>query len=150
MPAGSKRKDIAADVGVADVAKPTFTIGELAKEFGVSLRALRFYEDRGMLLPLRRRGVRRYSVRDKERLATILQGKQLGFTLAQIAEILRETDLGGANGLNLSLALVEQQMRALETQKREIEQGLEVLRSTHAQLLATRRSAEDGARPDQP
>jgi DNA-binding transcriptional MerR regulator len=132
----------------ADAEEPSVTIGELAREFGVSLRTLRFYEDRGMLLPFRRKGVRRYSLRDRDRLATILQGKQLGFTLTQIGEIIVRVDGGGADGLKLSLALVEQQMRALENQKREIEQGLDVLRDTHAQLLASRRSAEDDVQPD--
>jgi DNA-binding transcriptional MerR regulator len=132
---------------VEDIApeEPRFSITDLANEFGVSLRTLRFYEDRGMLTPSRARGVRRYNARDRDRLITILQGKQLGFTLAQIAEILVQTDEGGDNGLKLSLALVEQQMHALESQKREIDQGLEVLRSMHSRLLARRTSENEEA-----
>jgi DNA-binding transcriptional MerR regulator len=126
-----------------DAEEPCFSITDLATEFGVSLRTLRFYEYRGMLLPSREDGVRRYSMRDRDRLVTILQGKQLGFTLGQIAEILVHTDEGGGAGLNLSLALVERQQAALENQKREIEEGLNILRSMHARLAARLSSEEE-------
>jgi hypothetical protein len=59
-----------------------FTIGAMARDFGVSLRALRFYEDRGLLHPIRRGSTRLYTVRDREHLELILRGKRLGFTLA--------------------------------------------------------------------
>jgi DNA-binding transcriptional MerR regulator len=111
-----------------------FMIGDLAQEFGVSLRTLRFYEDRGMLAPRRDGATRIYSDSDRARLVTILKGKQLGFTLTEIGEMLTDTG-DGDGGLKLSLALVEQQLAALEDQKREIEKGLEELRATRAQLL---------------
>jgi DNA-binding transcriptional MerR regulator len=111
-----------------------FTIGDLAQEFGVSLRTLRFYEDRGMLSPRRDGATRIYSDNDRARLETILKGKQLGFTLTEIGEMLTDTG-DGDGGLKLSLALVEQQLAALEEQKREIEQGLDELRATRARLL---------------
>jgi DNA-binding transcriptional MerR regulator len=66
----------------------TFTIGELAKEFDLTTRAIRFYEDMGLLAP-RRAGVRRvYSARDRTRLSLTLRAKRLGLTLTEVKEIL--------------------------------------------------------------
>jgi len=61
--------------------KKTSSIGQLAREFGVSLRTLRFYEDRGLLIPHRKGTVRRYDEQHKTRLSMILKAKQLGFIL---------------------------------------------------------------------
>ena len=63
--------------------KKTYSIGDLAREFGVSLRTLRFYEDRGLLTPHRKGTVRRYDEQHKTRLSMILKAKQLGFILAE-------------------------------------------------------------------
>ncbi|HSP25438.1 MAG TPA: MerR family transcriptional regulator [Saliniramus sp.] len=112
-----------------------FLIGDLAQEFGVSLRTLRFYEDRGMLSPRRDGSTRIYSESDRMRLVRILKGKQLGFTLTEIGDMLVDTNDGNGD-LKLSLALVEQQLAVLEDQKREIEHGLEELRATRARLLS--------------
>ena len=114
-----------------------YSIGELAQEFGVTLRTLRFYEDRGMLSPKRIGGARFYREADRTRLDTILKGKQLGFTLSEIRTMLEEHD-GGKAGLNLSLAIVEQQLKTLEDQKRTIEKGLTELQQTRDRLLAAR------------
>jgi DNA-binding transcriptional MerR regulator len=114
-----------------------FTIGQLAQEFGVSLRTLRFYEDRGMLSPQRVDGARYYLPADRNRLVTILKGKQLGFTLSEIRAMLSDPEAGGS-GLNLSLASVEQQLIALEEQRRLIEEGLAELQETRDRLLAAR------------
>src|SRR5262245_44552528 len=64
--------------------KAEFTIGELAKEFGVTLRTLRFYENKRLLSPRREGLARLYSKADRDRLALILKGKKLGFTLSEI------------------------------------------------------------------
>src|SRR5436190_8475972 len=64
--------------------KAEFTIGELSREFGVTLRALRFYEAKGFISPRRVRNMRLYSQQDRARIAAILTGKKLGFTLADI------------------------------------------------------------------
>ena len=112
-----------------------FTIGQLAQEFGVTLRTLRFYEDRGMLSPQRVGGARFYLPADRARLVTILKGKQLGFTLSEIRTMLKEPD-GETVGLDLSLASVEQQLVALQEQKQTIEEGLAELRETRERLLA--------------
>ena len=66
----------------------TWTIGELAAEFGTTLRTIRFYEDQGLLAPERAGTARVFHDRDRVRLQLILRGKRLGFTLAEIAHIL--------------------------------------------------------------
>ena len=75
----------------------SFTIGDLAREFGVTLRTLRFYEDRGLLSPRRDGTARIYDLRDRDRLSVILKGKQLGFTLTEIRAMLAEDRM--ANGV---------------------------------------------------
>ena len=76
----------------------TYTISELAREFQVTPRALRFYEDKGLLSPTRDGLNRVYSTRDRARLKLILQGKSVGFSLSDIREILDlyEADETGA------------------------------------------------------
>ena len=72
----------------------TYTIGDLAREFGVTLRTLRFYEDRGLLSPRREGTARIYDARDRSRLSVILKGKQLGFTLTEIRAMVAEERAG--------------------------------------------------------
>ncbi|HEV2557925.1 MAG TPA: MerR family DNA-binding transcriptional regulator [Microvirga sp.] len=115
----------------------TYTIGDLAREFGVTLRTLRFYEDRGLLSPRREGTARIYDARDRARLSVILKGKQLGFTLTEIRAMLAEERPGEAPAnLNLSLAQIEDQISHLEQQKVEIEQALEELKGHRATLIA--------------
>src|SRR5215212_900703 len=68
-------------------AAPTFSIGELAREFDLTTRAIRFYEDCGLLAPQRRGRQRVYTVRDRTRLKLTLRGKRLGLTLAEVKEL---------------------------------------------------------------
>ena len=68
-------------------AAPTYTIGELAKEFDLTTRAIRFYEDCGLLAPQRRGRNRVYTARDRTRLKLTLRGKRLGLTLAEVKEL---------------------------------------------------------------
>jgi DNA-binding transcriptional MerR regulator len=114
----------------------SFTIGDLAREFGVTLRTLRFYEDRGLLSPRRDGTARIYDLRDRDRLSVILKGKQLGFTLTEIRAMLAEDRVanGVAANLNLSLDKIEDQIRHLEQQRIEIDEALAELRSRRASL----------------
>jgi DNA-binding transcriptional MerR regulator len=113
------------------------TIGEIASEFGVSLRALRFYEARGLIRP-RRSGARRfYGETQRRRLRTILSGKKFGFTLREIAELIA-ADTGEADledGLGAE-KIVDQIVR-LERRRDEIEAMIGRLRAAHE----TRRQA---------
>ena len=77
------------------LATPTrFTIGQLCEEYGVTGRALRFYEDERLLTPERRGTQRLYDERDRARLAWILRGKRVGFSIADIRDLLDLYDLG--------------------------------------------------------
>ena len=116
----------------------SYTIGDLAREFGVTLRTLRFYEDRGLLSPRREGTARIYDARDRTRLSVILKGKQLGFTLTEIRAMLAE-ERGGelpAANLKMSLAQVEDQIAHLEQQKAEIDQALDELKAHRESLIA--------------
>ena len=113
-----------------------FTIGELARDFGVTLRALRFYENKGLLSPQREGLNRLYSRRDRSRLALILKGKKLGFTLAEIQQMIAAEEGGRADPatLNLSREKCLEQIELLERQKAELDEGLVELTRIYAAL----------------
>lgn len=129
---------VGSNPGEAGEGAKSYTIGDLAREFGVTLRTLRFYEDRGLLSPRRDGTARIYDARDRERLSVILKGKQLGFTLTEIRAMLAEerSSDGPAMNLKLSLDQVEDQIRHLEQQKVEIEEALVELKTRRANLAA--------------
>ena len=72
--------------------QPTYSIGDLAKEFDLTTRAIRFYEEQGMLAPERRDQERVYSAKDKVTLKLILRGKRIGFSLAECRELIELYD----------------------------------------------------------
>jgi len=74
--------------------RQTYGISDLSEEFGITARALRFYEDEGLITPQRRGLARIYSRRDRARLAWILRGKRVGFSLAEIREMIDLYDAG--------------------------------------------------------
>jgi len=107
----------------------TYTIGEMAKEFEVTSRTLRLYEEEGLLKP-QRVGTRRiYSERNRVRLRLILRGKRLGWSLSEIKELfdLYDSSHGEEAQLELMLVKLEQRREILEAQKRDIENALEDL-----------------------
>ena len=107
-----------------DSSKGTFyTIGDLAREFGVTLRALRFYEDKGLLNPSRDGLTRLYSAQDREHLKLILKGKSLGFTLVEISEMIAQGE-GKSSCLKMSIDTVKGQIAHLEKQRLEIDEAL--------------------------
>lgn len=117
----------------------SFTIGDLAREFDVTLRTLRFYEDKGLLSPRREGLARLYSAADRVRLQLILKGKRLGFTLAEISEMVEaheRQDAGADQQLKLSREKCIEQIAHLEQQKREIEDAISELKRTHETLSA--------------
>jgi DNA-binding transcriptional MerR regulator len=116
-----------------------FTIGELAREFGVTLRALRFYENKGLVMPRRQGSARIYSQADRARLSAILSGKKLGFTLTEIrAMISAEEGAGAGDGESLKVTAEKclEQIHLLEKQQLNIKAALGELRRMHARLSA--------------
>ena len=110
----------------------TFTIGDLAKEFAVTLRTIRFYEDQDLIHP-RREGQRRlYGRRDRGRLKLILLGKKVGFSLSDIKEMLDLYDLreGDTPQLETALRRFSEQIDVLKRQKKDVEQAIEELTRT--------------------
>ena len=104
----------------------TYSIGELADEFGVTSRALRLYEEEGLLDP-ERDGTRRiYNERNRVRLRLILRGKRLGWSLAEIRESfdLYDSDQGEEAQLELMLTKLAERRELLIRQKRDVEHAL--------------------------
>jgi DNA-binding transcriptional MerR regulator len=120
--------DESPDTSTGSVANdPVYTIGELAKQFGLSLRTLRFYESRGLLKPVRRGRKRFYGPKDVERLALIVKAKKLGLTLTMIPQLI--VDEGEGQTLRLSHEACMVQIAILERRLAEIEAALAELRA---------------------
>ncbi|EAR56794.1 Predicted transcriptional regulator [Photobacterium sp. SKA34] len=100
----------------------TFKISELANEFKITPRSIRFYEDIGLLSP-KRNGVNRvYGRRDKIRLSLILRGKRLGFSLQEIGELFSLYDDNKSHAQLLSMInIIEQKQRQLTNQRADID-----------------------------
>ena len=105
---------------------PTYSISQLAAEFSVTPRAIRFYEDKGLLSPSRAGQTRIYAPRDRVRLMLILQGKRVGFTLAEIREMLDLYDVkdGQQTQLEVSLKKFRERIESLRRQKEDIDQSI--------------------------
>ena len=114
-----------------------YTISEIATHFGISLRTLRFYEDRHLLQPMRRGTTRLYSSADRSRLQMILKAKELGFTLSEIGELiggLSRTE--AAQDLPLRPEQILSQISLLERQRTGLDHAIVELRATHARLAS--------------
>jgi DNA-binding transcriptional MerR regulator len=109
----------------------SYTIRQLSLEFGVTARALRFYEDRGLLRPERRGQARIYSARDRARLQLILRGKRVGFSLTEIGDLLDLYDKDDQHAVQMaaSVAQFRRRITALEAQKIDIELSIADLRA---------------------
>jgi DNA-binding transcriptional MerR regulator len=124
---------------VGDDPPPLYSIGDLAAEFAISPRAIRFYEDQDLLRPQRIGGNRVYNHRDRARLVLVLRGKRLGFSLADIKEMLDlyDVDSGHVEQLRVALAKGRERIAELERQRAEITQMLSELRELE-RLVASR------------
>ena len=100
-----------------------FSITDLSAEFGITPRALRFYEDEGLIAPERRGTTRIYSHRDRARLAWILRGKRVGFSLGEIREMIDLYDLGDGRRVQRAVTAdrCRERIAALEAQRRDID-----------------------------
>jgi len=125
----------------AAAATPTYSIGELAREFGLTTRAIRFYEDCGLLRPARAGRKRVYSAGDRARLTLTLRGKRLGLRLAEIRELVdmyetrRDTD-----------AQLRRFVDVLARQRAQLEARLTELQATLDEVVAQEGSARQALR----
>jgi DNA-binding transcriptional MerR regulator len=114
----------------------TFTITQFAEEFGITTRAIRFYEDKELLQPMREGMNRVYSRRDRARLQLILRGKRLGFSLAEIKEMLDlyDVDDGQHEQLKYTLAKARDRLITLRQQRRDIDDAIAELEQGCVQI----------------
>jgi DNA-binding transcriptional MerR regulator len=135
---------------VPSPATATFSIGELAREFDLTTRAIRFYEDCGLLTPQRSGRTRIYSLRDRTRLKLTLRGKRLGLTLAEVKELvdMYESPRDTQAQLKKFLVVLAEHRAQLEQQMADLNVTLDEVR-THekeARRLLAQSSARNAAR----
>src|ERR1044072_647382 len=123
-----------------------FTIRDLTKEFGVSARTLRFYEEKGLVDPARRGEQRLYTRRDRARLAYVLAGKAVGFSLEEVREMLDLYDVGDGQVTQLKVALTkfDERIERLERQKSGIDRVIAELTRASAGMRAKLAGAMPG------
>jgi DNA-binding transcriptional MerR regulator len=136
------------DVMRDDSGDRTYGIGELAEEFGVTSRALRLYEEEGLLDPLRDGTRRIYDERDRVRLRLILRGKRLGWSLAEIRESfdLYDSDQGEEAQLDRMLEKLAQRRELLLAQKKDVEHALDEVERLAADAEAALRDIQTSRR----
>ena len=113
-----------------------YSIAELAREFGITARTIRFYEDEGLIKPRRQGLTRLYSPHDRVRLGWILRGKRLGFSLAEIKQLLDlyQVDRTGVQQLRELLRRSRLHVAELERRKRDLDAHIEEFRTVEAQV----------------
>lgn len=105
-----------------------FAIADLAREFGISTRAIRFYEAKGLLSPERVGATRIFRRRDRARLILVLRGKRLGFSLRDISDYLSLYDANRSQQVHLLTAKVDERLASLERQRDDLETTISELR----------------------
>jgi DNA-binding transcriptional MerR regulator len=132
----------------------TYTITDLAEEFRVTPRTIRFYEDKELLHPERQGLNRVYSRRDRVRLQLILRGKRLGFSLAAIKEMLDLYDLGDGQveQLRVTMKRSHERLAELERQRRDIIDAIKELKDgiQHLEKALAEKGVNSQAREEQP
>ncbi len=129
-----------------------YSLGELAQEFGVTMRAIRFYEGKGLLAPGRAGGNRVYTIRDRARLVLILRSKRLGFSLQEVKAFLDlyHADPTGKIQLRSLLAKLKEHIDTLEHQREVLDTTLADLRrmeeTVERDIVSGRSSARKGGR----
>jgi DNA-binding transcriptional MerR regulator len=143
--AGAKRVPRASPPG--EGAERPYSIGELAQDLEVTTRAIRFYETKGLIAPLRRGVHRSYSRRDRARLKLILRGKNLGFTLEQVAQYLKlyDADPSQIAQTQMLLAHIERAIEDLQVKRADIDRTLKELKEIRSQCAEHLSRKREGA-----
>ena len=132
----------------------TFSISDLAREFGITPRTIRFYEDQGLLAPRREGLTRVFTRRDRTRLKLALRGKRLGFSLAEIRYLIEMYDTARDKNTQLTEFLngLSQRKAALQQQREDIEAVLQEVSAFEQQCreLLSAREAATRATPAEP
>ncbi|OEC55264.1 MULTISPECIES: MerR family DNA-binding transcriptional regulator [unclassified Aeromonas] len=125
----------------------TYSISDLAHEFDVTPRTIRYYEDEGLLTPLREGQTRIYSHRDKIRLKLTLRGKRLGFSLAEIRELfdMYDTDKSSKTQLHSMIQLIDEKRDALRQQLEDIQMVMAELEAAEQRCVNSLNSLKTGA-----
>lgn len=131
---------LAGILGGGTSSRRDFTISDMASLYNVSLRTLRFYEDKGLIFPRRQGTARFYSANDRIRLELILKGKRLGFSLAEIHNLIasRTTASPDDESADLVVSLNSEQVAAqiahLERQRDDLSTAIGELREAHRRM----------------
>ena len=115
-----------------------YSIAELAREFGITARTMRFYEDEGLIKPRRQGLTRLYSTHDRMRLGWILRGKRLGFSLAEIKQLLDlyQVDRTGVQQLRELLRRSQAHITDLERKRRDLDAHINEFKEVETQVTA--------------
>jgi DNA-binding transcriptional MerR regulator len=134
-PNASARRVVLPPGGPGEDPDRLYSIGDLAEELAITTRAIRFYEAKGLIAPVRRGAQRSYSRRDRARLKLILRGKNLGFTLEEVAQYLKlyDADPSQIAQTQMLLTRVEGAIDDLQAKRADIERTLKELKEIRAQ-----------------
>ena len=132
----------------------TYTISDLAKEFGVTTRTMRFYEEKGMISPLRDGQKRLYSNADRVRIKLILRGKRIGMTLQECVDVIDmyDPEHNNAEQLHSLINKVKERREQMLQQKRDIDDmltGLDEVQSLCEQSLASKVTSKLTTKPEE-
>jgi DNA-binding transcriptional MerR regulator len=143
-PNGSTGRGAGAGIRIVAVVKKYYSITELTREFGVSTRTLRFYEDEGLIHPERRGRTRLFRPADRALIQEILRGRRIGFTIAEIREIIQvyKEPPGEIGQLKLLMKRVDEKRDELRQKRKDIEDTLAELDNVEEACLT--RLAEIG------
>ena len=117
---------------------PVFTISQLAEEFDISTRTIRFYEEKGLIAPRRSKGNQRiYAKRDRARLKLILRGKRFGYSLDEISEMMgmNDIDMNEADQIKKALEFGERKLLEIQTRVEELNLLEQDIRSVKEKLI---------------